>query len=218
MFYIIISIVVFAAIAGIFGALHLYRVSVRNTKEMSLYSGDVAPMDKDPASVFASKRCLVIYYSLSGRTADISRRIQAKTGADIYEIRPVKEIKANPSLYLKGRSDIKKGIYPELTTDNIPDMGGYDIVFIGSPVWWYTASTPVLAFLDIVDFKGKKVVPFSTQGSNSGNFFEDFVKKAKNADVTGYLSFNNMDKEYDKAVDNKILVWLNGLVELFSLE
>jgi len=29
--------------------------------------------------------------------------------------------------------------------------------------------------------------------------------------VTGYQSFNNMGKEYDKAVDNKISAWLNGL-------
>jgi len=34
---------------------------------------------------------------------------------------------------------------------------------------------------------------------------------ARNAKVTGYQSFNNMGKEYDTAVDNKISAWLNGL-------
>jgi len=77
---------------------------------------------------------------------------------------------------------------------------------------WYTAATPVKAFLEKIDFKGRKVVPFSTQGSNVGTFLEDFVKMAKGANVMGYQSFNNMGKEYDKAVDKKISVWLNGLV------
>ena len=93
----------------------------------------------------------------------------------------------------------------------MPDIGGYDVVFVGSPIWWYTAATPVMAFLEKIDFKGRTVVPFSTQGSNVGTFLEDFVKMAKNARVTDYRSFNNMGKEYDKAVDNKISVWLNGL-------
>ena len=194
-----------AVIAGAAGGFHLYRVSARNSREMAEYSGSSETVNKNFG------RVLVVYYSLSGRTRDIAERIRARTNADIYEIKTVPEIKAGPSLYLKTKSSLKKGVYPELQ-GAMPDMSGYDIVFVGSPVWWYTVSTPVLAFLSKTDFKNKKVVPFSTQGSNSGTFLEDFRKMAKNAGVTGYLSFNNMGKEYDKAVDNKIAVWLNSLV------
>jgi hypothetical protein len=68
----------------------------------------------------------------------------------------------------------------------MPDMDGFDVVFVGSPIWWYTAATPVKAFLEKTDFKGRRVVHFSTQGSNVGTFLEDFTAMAKNANVTGY--------------------------------
>ena len=202
--YVLFTVLALAIIGGAAGALHLYRVSARNTKEMSEYSGGNTTVNKNLGKV------LVVYYSLSGRTRDIAERIQAKTGADIYEIKTAEEIKNGPSLYLNSKRSINNGSYPELQGE-IPDMDKYDVVFVGSPIWWYTASTPVLAFLEKADFKDKKVVPFSTQGSNAGTFLEDFGKMAKNAKVTGYQSFNNMGKEYDKAVDNKISVWLNGL-------
>jgi hypothetical protein len=96
----------------------------------------------------------------------------------------------------------------------MPDAGKYDVIFVGSPIWWYTAATPIMAFLERIDFKDRKVVPFSTQGSNVGSFLKDFVKIAKNADVTGYRSFNNMGEEHNRAVDNKISTWLNELSDL----
>jgi len=202
--YVLLSVIAVAVIAGAAGGLHLYRVSARNSKEMSEYSSRNETVNKNFG------KALVVYFSLGGRTRDIAERIQAKTGSDIYEIKTAEEIKTGPLLYLKIKRDLKNGTYPELQ-GNIPDLGRYDVIFVGSPVWWYTASTPVRAFLSKADFKAKKVVPFSTQGSNVGTFFEDFVKMAKNANVTGYRSFNNMGKEYDKAVDNKISAWLNGL-------
>ena len=68
-----------------------------------------------------------------------------------------------------------------------------------------------MSLLDQVDFQGKKVVPFSTQGSNAGTFLEDFKAKIKNAVVLEYASFNNIGKEYDQAVNAKIAAWLNNL-------
>ena len=85
------------------------------------------------------------------------------------------------------------------------------MVFVGAPVWWYTIATPGLSFLQQADFQGKKVVPFSTQGSNYGSFFEDFTQRAKNAKLLTSADFNNLPAEYDRAVENKISRWLNSL-------
>jgi len=202
--YVLISVLALGVIGGVAGLFHLYRVSARNEKEMSLYSTGNVTVNKNLGKV------LVVYYSMGGNTRDIAQRIQAQTGCDVYEIKTAEEIKKNLLLYFKIKRDLKKGTYPALQGD-MPDMDKYDIVFIGSPVWWYTVSTPVRAFLSKADFNGKKVVPFTTQGSNVGTFLEDFDEMAKNANVIRYLAFNNMGKEYDKAVDNKISVWLNGL-------
>ena len=93
----------------------------------------------------------------------------------------------------------------------MPDFSKYDTVFVGGPVWWYTMSTPMYSFLQQANFAGKKVVPFSTQGSNYGTYFEDFAKMAKNAKLQKEASFNNMPEKYNSAVDNKIAEWLNSL-------
>ncbi len=197
--------IIAAIIAGITaGGIHLYRVAQKNKKEMSRYAEGPA------AKVKPLGRVLVIYYSLSGHTRDIAERIRNFTGADMYEIKPLQEISANPLFYLKVRSQLKNKKFPELEGE-MPDVSKYDMVFVGAPVWWYTIATPGFSFLEQMDFKGKKVVPFSTQGSNYGSFFEDFSTYAKNAKILTPASFNNLSPKYDRQVDNKIAAWLNSL-------
>ena len=90
-------------------------------------------------------------------------------------------------------------------------MANYDTIFVGSPVWWYTMAPALYRFLSKIDFNGKKVVPFSTQGSNCGSFFTDFANKAQNAKVLTGEQFNNIDDKFKTQVSNKINTWLNKL-------
>ncbi len=198
--YIILALIL---IVGISTCVHLYNVSKRNKKEMAKYSTAV--------SLNANLgKTLVIYYSLTGNTREIALQIQALTKADIYEIKPKEEIKQSPSLYMTSKKQISSGNYPEII-NNFPNIDGYNTIFVGSPVWWYTAAPVVLEFLKEFDFKNKNVVPFSTQGSNYGTFFEDFKAKAKNANILKGESFNNLNSSYNEQVKNKIITWLNSL-------
>lgn len=202
--YLIYAIIVIAVAAVAVSGFHFYRVAQKNKREMARYEGSPIAGNGNLG------RVLVVYYSLSGNTKDIAERIQAKTNADIYAVQTAEKIDTTPWFYLKVRQQLKNGKYP-LLKGEMPDFGQYDTIFVGFPVWWYTAATPGLAFLQQADFKGKKVVPFSTQGSNPGTFFEDFAKLAKNADLGRSASFNNLPEKYDSAVDNKIAEWLNSL-------
>ena len=132
------------------------------------------------------------------------------TGGELYEVKTAEKIKQTPWFYLTLRKQLKDKNYPKLS-GSLPDFRQYDTIFVGGPVWWYTASTPMRAFLQQADFKGKKVVPFTTQGSNVGTYFEDFAQTAKNAKLLKSASFNNMPEKYDHAVDNKIATWINSL-------
>ena len=132
------------------------------------------------------------------------------TGGELFAIKTVEKINRVPWFYLTLRKQLKDKVYPELSTE-VPDFSQYDTIFVGGPVWWYTVSTPMRAFLQEADFMGKKVVPFTTQGSNVGTYFEDFAQMAKNAKLLQSASFNNMPEKYDHAVDNKIATWINAL-------
>ena len=196
-------ILIVAIIVGISSLLHLYKVSIKNKKEMAKYSNTV--------SLTANLgKTLVIYYSLTGRTKDIALQIQKFTNADIYEIKTKEEIKQGPSLYITSKKQISSQNYPDIIND-FPNIEEYDTIFVGSPIWWYTATPAVLKFLKEFDFKNKNVVPFSTQGSNYGSYFEDFKTKAKNANILKGESFNNLDSSYNEQVKNKIITWLNSL-------
>ena len=155
-------------------------------------------------------KALVVYYSLDGHTREIAEKIREKTGADIYEIKTREKFKKTPWFYLTLKKQLKNGEYPELAGE-LPDPKAYDVVFVGAPVWWYTMATPLFSYLKQTDFGGRIVVPFSTQGSNYGSFFADFVKEAKNAEVDTAAAFNNLPEGYEREVDNKIVSWLNGL-------
>ncbi len=199
--YILLAIVVLSLVAG---GIHLYRVSAKNKAEMASFTGPKIGYHNNLG------KSLVIYYSLSGHTKDIADRISMLTDADVYEIKTEQPLKNGPLFALKMKKQLWSKEYPKLVQD-FPDSANYDTIFVGAPIWWYTAATPVLAFLNEYDFKGKKVVPFSTQGSNFGTYFKDFAATAKNARIQKSASFNNLPKKYDDAVDNKITVWLNSL-------
>ena len=190
-------------IAGLIGLFHLYRVSVKNKKEMEKYTDKSAEVTNNLGKV------LIVYYSLSGRTKDIAEKIANKTNADLFEIKTKEAYPKGAKLYLKAKNEVKNKQYPAIET--LPDITSYDVIFIGAPVWWYTVAPPVMSLLEQLDFQGKKVVPFSTQGSNFGIFFEDFAATVKNANVLQHASFNNMDKKYDKEVQAKIAEWINKL-------
>jgi len=53
------------------------------------------------------------------------------------------------------------------------DPADYDIVVVGTPVWVYTMSTPVKAWLAQNEQKIKKIALFCTNGGNPGHVFED---------------------------------------------
>ena len=50
--------------------------------------------------------------------------------------------------------------------DKDANVGAYDVVFVGFPIWWYVAPTIINTFLESYDFAGKTIVPFATSGSS----------------------------------------------------
>ena len=200
---ILIVLLVLALIGAICAIVHNLKVASKNKKELSAF----ANAEEYKANL---GKVLVIYYSWAGHTQDIAEQIAAITKADVYRVQTAEVFKSSPSFYVRVKNDLKNKQYPQLA-GQIPDVGNYDTVIVGGPVWWYTMATPIYSLLGQLDFKGKKVIPFSTQGSNPGTFLQDFKANAKNAKVGTYANFNNVNAKYKTAVHNKIVHWLNNL-------
>lgn len=154
----------------------------------------------------SNKKVLIAYYSYSGNTKKVAEKIQQLTNGDIFEIVPKKAYPNNYNDVVNLAKDEKqKDIKPELTDNG--DIKDYDIIFLGTPVWWYTMASPVKTFISNNDFSGKTIVPFCTHGGGgASSTYIDMQKLAKGAKVTeGYTSYENSAK------DSEIADWINKL-------
>ena len=127
-------------------------------------------------------KSLVAYFSASGNTAELAKKVAESAGADLYEIRPsVPYTSADLNWQDKqSRSSIEMSDHnsrPEIA-DKSADISKYDRIFIGFPVWWYIAPTIINTFLESYDFSGKKIVLFATSG---GSGFGKTVENLKNS-------------------------------------
>lgn len=155
-------------------------------------------------------KTLIIYYSLSNNTKEIARLIQRQTGAALHEIKTIRSYPAIPEVYRIAEIELSEGPLPELASA-IPDLNGYDFIFVGGPVWVYTLTPALLSFFRIADFHGKLVVPFCTHQGGYGNFFARFPKEVQNANILGGQDFYYVLRQSTDKLEKQISAWLKSL-------
>lgn len=133
-------------------------------------------------------KTLVAYFSTGGNTRRAAKALAAAAGADIYEIRPVEPYSHADLNWMdkQSRSTLEMNdpaSRPEIA-DALPDMGGYDALLLGFPIWWYTCPAIIRTFLEGLNLAGKRVIPFATSGgSGLGNTADDMKQYAPGAKV-----------------------------------
>lgn len=118
---------------------------------------------------FMSKR-LVAYFSASGRTAGVAEKLAEAAGADLYEIKPQTPYTKEDLNWTNRDSRSNVEMNDPASRPAIEDVDakveGYDMIFLGFPIWWYTAPTIVNTFLENYDWAGKTIILFATSGSS----------------------------------------------------
>lgn len=115
-------------------------------------------------------KTLITYFSCSGNTRNVALKLKEVLKGDIFEIEPSipytiddlnwENAGSRSSVEMKdasARPDIKNKI-------NIAD---YETIYLGFPIWWYTAPRIINTFLESYDFTNKKVYLFATSGGSS---------------------------------------------------
>lgn len=151
-------------------------------------------------------KALVAYFSASGVTAKLAKRLANGIGADVFEIVPAvpyteadldwRNSKSRSSVEMNDRS-----CRPPMASTAI-DMAQYDVVFVGFPVWWYREPSIIDTFLESFDFSGKTIVPFATSGSSGiGSSGKSMREVAPDATVLDGLRFDA------NATEEKLVSW-----------
>lgn len=151
----------------------------------------------DKEKIMSQKKVLVAYYSYSGNTKTVAEKIQKLTGGDIVEIVPVKPYPTGYNEVVElAKNEKNQNIRPEIKPidKNISD---YDVIFLGTPVWWYTMASPVKTFLANNKFDGKIIAPFCTHGGGgASSAYTDMKNLAPKAEFkTGFTSYGNTADE-----------------------
>lgn len=133
---------------------------------------------------------LVAYFSASGVTAGKARQLAEIAGADLHEIAPAVPYTAADLNWMdkKSRSTVEMrddASRPELA-EKTTDLTAYDTVYIGFPIWWYTAPHIIRSFIESNDLKGKKIVLFATSGGSTlKKALKQFKKDYPDLDFVG---------------------------------
>lgn len=115
-------------------------------------------------------KTLVAFFSASGTTKRVAEKLAAAAGGDLYEIRPaVPYTGADLDWQDKhSRSSVEMSdpsSRPQLA-DKDAVIADYDRIFLGFPIWWYTAPAIIRSFLESYDFTGKTIILFATSGGS----------------------------------------------------
>lgn len=155
-------------------------------------------------------KVLVVYFSATNTTKGVAEHIANGLNADIYEIVP-EEPYTNADLNYNdnnSRATIEMNnldARPAIS-GSVEDIGQYDIVFIGYPIWWGEAPRIVSTFVESCDFSGKTIVPFCTSGSSGVGSSATNLEAL--TDGATWLSGTRLNggSSHETIVD-----WINGL-------
>ncbi len=173
-----------------------------------------------------NKKCLIAYFSrkgqsyVSGRIVDlkvgntevVAKMIQKITGGDMFHI---ESDTAYPKDYTEtteiAKNELRAKARPKLTKQ-VKNLGAYDVIFLGYPIWWGTPPMPVFTFLESYDFSGKTIVPFCThEGSGLGHSERDIVKACPKAIVLEGIAIHGTSAS---SAESQVSSWIDKLAVL----
>lgn len=155
------------------------------------------------------EKVLVVYFSASGVTEEVARQLAEVTSGDLHKIQPEQPYTAADLDWTnkQSRSSLEmndKNSRPSIS-DKVQNMEEYNVVYIGFPIWWYTAPTIINTFLESYDFKGKTVIPFATSGGSS-------IKKACQGLKAAYPNINwHEGKLLNNASKKELEEWIKSM-------
>lgn len=156
-----------------------------------------------------NKKISVAYFSAGGTTKKAAALLAKAANADLFEIEPktpyteadLDWTDKNSRSTLEMKDPLSR---PEIKS-RLENMADYDVVFVGFPIWWYTAPTIIKTFLESYDFSGKKIALFATSGgSGLGKTESDLKPCAPSAEWIGGKLVNG-------ATESALKRWVESL-------
>ena len=112
----------------------------------------------------------VVYFSATGTTKGIARKIAGVLAAETFEIIPKEAYSSDDLDYNEDSCRANQEMNDESSRPGIENdlsaVKEFDRIYIGYPIWWGTAPRIIQTFLDTNDLSGKTVYLFCTSGGS----------------------------------------------------
>lgn len=153
-------------------------------------------------------KTLVAYFSCTGETKKVAEKINEVVQGELHEITPEVSYTSEDLNWedKTSRSTIEMedlSSRPSITNE-LTNMEEYSTIYLGFPIWWYTAPTIINTFLESYDFSNKKIIIFCTSGGSSLEKTFNDLKSKYNYNFIEWkrLSSSTTDEEIREFVDN----------------
>jgi len=121
-------------------------------------------------------KSLIVYYSHSGTTEKLSKELQTVLNADILKLQPDPDLGTpNFLTYIKGGWQVIRKHLPKLINKDV-NLAEYDLIAIGTPVWFGSFTPAVRSFLKDHPIKNKKLILFANHQGGPGRTFAALEK------------------------------------------
>ena len=151
---------------------------------------------------YTGKKSIIIYFSRAdenyfggalkyidkGNTEIIAEYIKDITGADIFKVEPLEEYSKD---YMECIEEAKVRTRNKVAPikGNVPDLSSYEVIYVGSPVYWGGMPEELFTALKGIDFLGKIIRPFVThEGSGLSNIPSQLREICNGAVITSGLA------------------------------
>lgn len=118
-------------------------------------------------------KTIVTYFSCTNNTKRAAQKLAKEMNADLWEIAPATPYTDDDLNWQnkQSRSSVEmadKSSRPAIK-DTLSNIADYDVVYIGFPIWWYTAPTIINTFIEAHDLTGKEIHLFATSGGSNAD-------------------------------------------------
>lgn len=151
---------------------------------------------------YLDKKSIIIYFSRAdenyfggtlkyiekGNTEIIAEYIKDITGADIFKVEPLEEYSKD---YMECIEEAKERTRNKVAPikGNVPDLSSYELIYVGSPVYWGGMPEELFTALKGIDFSGKIIRPFVThEGSGLSSIPNQLREICNGAVITSGLA------------------------------
>ncbi len=146
-----------------------------------------------------------------GNTKIVAEMIAKQTGGKLFEIKTKKKYPVN---YRKctavAEKEKNENARPKLKK-KVKNMGQYDTIYLGYPIWYADMPMAVYTFLESYDFSGKTIIPFCTHEGSGLSGTPDSIKETAGGNVSmkkGFSIEGNVAQNSRAKTKKKVRTWV----------